>query len=82
MFLIKEILYEKGYLKTKSLKGYCTIFLTFIFLGEHVFITGAGSGIGKAMAIKLAVQGSKVSLIGRTLEKLKQVEAEIISQGQ
>ena len=29
--------------------------------GEHVFLTGAGSGIGRLMAIKLASHGAKIT---------------------
>lgn len=29
---------------------------------EHVFLTGAGSGIGRGMAIKLGQMGAKLSL--------------------
>jgi meso-butanediol dehydrogenase/(S,S)-butanediol dehydrogenase/diacetyl reductase len=40
-------------------------------------ITGAGSGIGKATALRLADEGAKVLLVGRTKRKLKEVAAEI-----
>ncbi len=36
-------------------------------------VTGASSGIGKAMALKLAAQGVSLCLIGRQLETLQQV---------
>jgi meso-butanediol dehydrogenase / (S,S)-butanediol dehydrogenase / diacetyl reductase len=40
-------------------------------------ITGAGSGIGRAAAIKLASEGAKVILVGRTKRKLEETAAEI-----
>lgn len=40
-------------------------------------ITGAGSGIGKAAAIRLANEGAKVVLVGRTKSKLLAVAKEI-----
>jgi len=40
-------------------------------------ITGAGSGIGKAAAIRLANEGAKVLLVGRTKRKLEDVANEI-----
>ncbi|SEM91404.1 SDR family NAD(P)-dependent oxidoreductase [Lihuaxuella thermophila] len=47
------------------------------FSGCISVITGAGSGIGKAAAIRLAQEGSKVILVGRTREKLMNVADEI-----
>lgn len=40
-------------------------------------ITGAGSGIGKATAIRLASEGAKVILVGRTKSKLEKAAKEI-----
>lgn len=47
------------------------------FSGCISVITGAGSGIGRATAIRLAKEGSKVILVGRTREKLMKVADEI-----
>ncbi len=44
-------------------------------------ITGAGQGIGRAIALKLASSGYHVILMGRTPAKLEQVEAEINRMG-
>ena len=38
---------------------------------QHALITGGGSGIGLAAARVLAEDGARVSLVGRTLEKLE-----------
>jgi meso-butanediol dehydrogenase / (S,S)-butanediol dehydrogenase / diacetyl reductase len=40
-------------------------------------VTGAGSGIGKATAIRLASEGAKVILVGRTKTKLEETANEI-----
>ena len=44
-------------------------------------ITGSGSGIGKASALKMAKEGAQIVLVGRTASKLKSVESEINSSG-
>lgn len=41
--------------------------------GHHAVITGGGTGIGAAIARALAVEGAKLTLIGRRREKLEQV---------
>jgi NADP-dependent 3-hydroxy acid dehydrogenase YdfG len=49
--------------------------------GKVVVITGASSGIGKAIAIKLAENGVKVVLGARNAEQLEKVVEEIKSNG-
>ncbi len=44
--------------------------------GKVIFITGAGSGIGKACALALGAQGASVAVIGRTASKCEAVAAE------
>jgi NAD(P)-dependent dehydrogenase (short-subunit alcohol dehydrogenase family) len=44
-------------------------------------ITGAGSGIGKAIALAFAAEGAKLALMGRRLDKLQEVVGEIKSRG-
>jgi len=46
-----------------------------------VVITGASSGIGKALAFEFASRGSKIVLAARNLEKLKEVEESILLMG-
>lgn len=49
--------------------------------GKVVAITGASSGIGKAIAIELAKNGAKVVLAARRTERLKLLVEEINSTG-
>lgn len=44
-------------------------------------VTGAGSGIGKAAAIRLASEGAKVAALGRTEEELAETVNEIKGKG-
>jgi NAD(P)-dependent dehydrogenase (short-subunit alcohol dehydrogenase family) len=43
------------------------------FAGSHALITGAGSGIGSAIAMALAASGARVSLLGRNPMALQAV---------
>ncbi len=45
--------------------------------GKVALITGAGSGIGKAAALRLAQAGAKVALLSRSADELEKVAAEI-----
>lgn len=49
--------------------------------GQHFVITGAGSGIGRAIAQRLAAEGARVSLMGRRLEPLQATAALIVDAG-
>lgn len=46
-----------------------------------VIITGASSGIGKALAFEFASRGSKIVLAARNTEKLNEVENELRAKG-
>ncbi|MEK3855778.1 SDR family NAD(P)-dependent oxidoreductase [Cytobacillus sp. FSL H8-0458] len=48
---------------------------------KSVIITGAGSGLGKELALLFAKQGFHTILTGRTLDKLQSVEQEIHEAG-
>ncbi|NIG54204.1 3-ketoacyl-ACP reductase [Chitinophaga sp. Cy-1792] len=49
--------------------------------GKKALITGAGKGIGRALALALAAEGVDVALMGRTLEPLEAVAAEVRAHG-
>lgn len=49
--------------------------------GRVIAITGAGDGIGRALALAAAGCGARVVLIGRTVRKLEAVHAQIESCG-
>lgn len=50
--------------------------------GRVIAITGAGDGIGQAVALAAAAHGAEVILIGRTVRKLEAVHAGIAALGQ
>lgn len=49
--------------------------------GQFGVVTGAGSGIGKAIALALGAQGATVGLVGRTIAKLEAAAAEFEKNG-
>lgn len=58
-----------------------SIFVRGILKGKAAIVTGGGSGIGRGIALRLAEQGAKVGLIGRTKEKLDEVAKAIADAG-
>jgi NAD(P)-dependent dehydrogenase (short-subunit alcohol dehydrogenase family) len=51
------------------------------FAGKVALVTGAGSGIGKATALRLAAGGASIVAISRTLKEVEQTRDEIIAAG-
>ncbi len=60
---------------------YQSIYRADLFAGQTVIVTGGGSGIGRCIAHELAALGAHVALVGRTLEKLTAVQAEMVEDG-
>ena len=45
--------------------------------GRHVVVTGAGTGIGRAIAERLAAEGASLTLVARTRERLEATASSI-----
>jgi citronellol/citronellal dehydrogenase len=60
---------------------YASVLRPGLFSGQTILVTGGGSGIGRCIAHELASLGAKPVLIGRKLEKLERVKAEIEHDG-
>lgn len=53
--------------------------MSHLFQDQTAVITGAGGVLCSEIAVKLAAEGAKTVLVGRTEEKLKKVEAQILA---
>ena len=60
---------------------YQSVFKDKLFAGKVMLVTGGGSGIGRCTAHELAALGAQVVMLGRNLEKLQAVDAEIKRDG-
>ena len=49
---------------------------TFDFSGKRALVTGASSGIGRAVAAQLAHSGAQVTAVGRNADALEALQAE------
>ena len=63
------------------LSRYRSVFATGLFTGRRLWVTGGGSGIGRAVAHELAALGADVVISGRSADKLERVAAEIREDG-
>jgi citronellol/citronellal dehydrogenase len=59
------------------LNSFQSVFRPNLFAGQTVLVTGGGSGIGRCTAHELASLGADLALVGRKMEKLETVKAEI-----
>lgn len=57
--------------------SYRSVFRPGLFTDKTIVITGGGSGIGRCTAHELVALGAKVALVGRSIEKLQKVQAEL-----
>jgi NAD(P)-dependent dehydrogenase (short-subunit alcohol dehydrogenase family) len=53
----------------------------FEFKGKSALITGAGRGLGRALALRLAAEGARVALVARHKSELEEVVGEIRQNG-
>ena len=60
---------------------YRSVFAPGLFAGRRLWVTGGGSGIGRAVAHELASLGADVVISGRSADKLERVAAEIREDG-
>jgi citronellol/citronellal dehydrogenase len=60
---------------------YSSVFAPNLMVGKIIIVTGGGSGIGRCVAHELCALGAHAVLIGRKLEKLQTVQAEITQDG-
>jgi citronellol/citronellal dehydrogenase len=60
---------------------YQSIYKNDLFKGHVSVVTGGGSGIGRCIAHELAALGAHVVLVGRNIDKLTAVQAEIAQVG-
>lgn len=61
--------------------SYRSVFRPDLFAGQTIIVTGGGSGIGRCTAHELASLGAHTVLIGRKLDKVERVKAEIVEDG-
>jgi citronellol/citronellal dehydrogenase len=66
---------------TDSPQGYRSVFAPGLFAGKRLWVTGGGSGIGRAVAHELAALGADVVISGRSADKLERVAGEIREDG-
>lgn len=57
--------------------SYRSVFRPGLFAGQSIIVTGGGSGIGRCTAHELVALGARVALVGRSLDKLEKVQAEL-----
>ena len=96
MSLLKFIFTAKNWVKKKRLWIGSIIFLRMLLSfsreygltlgkkdlkGEHVFLTGAGSGIGRMMAIRFGLMGCKLSISDINLSSVEETGRIMIQQG-
>lgn len=51
------------------------------FAGRHIVVTGAGTGIGRAISLRLAREGAQLALIARNQARLEETARAILAAG-
>src|SRR6516162_2345395 len=60
---------------------YQSVFRQGLLKEQTIIVTGGGSGIGRCTAHELAALSANVVILGRTIEKLSEVQREIEEDG-
>ncbi len=60
---------------------YQSVFAPGLFAGQTIVVTGGGSGIGRCVVHELSSLGAEVAIVGRSVEKLERVKAEVEEDG-
>ena len=63
------------------MSGYQSVLRDGLFEGQTIIVTGGGSGIGRCTAHELSKLGAHIALVGRKIEKLEAVKAELEEDG-
>src|SRR3954463_6756450 len=66
---------------TRPGSRYRSVFAPGLFAGKRLWVTGGGSGIGRAVAHELAALGADVVISGRRVDKPEGVAGEIREDG-
>jgi NAD(P)-dependent dehydrogenase (short-subunit alcohol dehydrogenase family) len=60
---------------------FSTMFQTDLLKGRTILITGGGTGLGRAMALRFAELGAALFLVGRREDPLKETARDIVAKG-
>ena len=70
-----------SWMHTEASQYYAAMTESRRFEGRHVVVTGAGTGIGRAIALRLAGEGARLSLFARDRARLEHTAREIGGRG-